>query len=119
MSDPLEETQPMNRDDVVRAIMEARFDEASVKLFASAAIEWFKNERGQNYVQCVVTDTNTGEEYTLTMQRSGGIAPSQKAARLLQTVEILSNEASFRDKRSMAHFARVAFEANKPAGEKS
>lgn len=53
--------------------MEAVFAGEAVKLFANQCVKWFKSSPGQNFVQVSMTDRESGQEYTLTMQRVGGI----------------------------------------------
>ncbi|MFL6600758.1 MAG: hypothetical protein ACJ8R9_05450 [Steroidobacteraceae bacterium] len=61
---------------------EAHFKGEVVKLFAATAIEWFKECQGDNFVTVDLTDPNTRQRYSITMQRAGGQTPAELIAEL-------------------------------------
>ena len=63
-------------------VIDAAFDGAAVKLWAAAAVHWFKDTGGKNYVTMEMTDPRTGEKYELTMQKIGGKTPAEKIGEL-------------------------------------
>lgn len=68
---------------------EVVFEGPAVRLFAAAAIAWFKKSKGENYVQCIINDASGGEQYTLTMQRSGGSTPGELVTEYRNKLEAL------------------------------
>lgn len=63
-------------------VLNAAFEGAAVKLFAAAAVHWFYETGGQNFVTMNVDDPRTGQAFTLTMQKAGGKTPSDRIAEL-------------------------------------
>jgi hypothetical protein len=61
---------------------EARFKGEAVKLFAANAVQWFRDSGGENYVTTELTDPNTHESYSITMQRACGKTPAQELSEL-------------------------------------
>ena len=59
---------------------EATFKGDAVKIFAASVMQWFREQKGDNFVTCEVTDSETRERYELTMRRAGAKTPAQELA---------------------------------------
>jgi ribosomal protein L29 len=79
----LEQTQLKLRDYNVRSDergfeAKANFSGEAVKAFANLALQWFRESGGVNFVTLELTDSCSGEGYSLTMQKAGGTTPAEK-----------------------------------------
>lgn len=67
----------------------ATFDGEGVKAFAAHLVEWFRAQKGDNFVTIDMTDPVTKEKFELTMQRVGGKSPAQVLGELRRELEEL------------------------------
>jgi hypothetical protein len=63
--------------------------------FSTAMYDWFRTSGGQNYVEvrCQVEDPEKGmQQFCITMQRIGGLTPTEKLAVAQSRIEELAQE---------------------------
>jgi hypothetical protein len=70
--------------------LNAQFEGGAVHLFAAAFIEQFKESGATNYL--TMSFTHPDGEFEVTLQRAGGLSPSEKAAELQEEVEALKEQ---------------------------
>jgi hypothetical protein len=67
----------------------ATFQGEGVKMFAAHMAEWFRENRGDNFVTIDMSDPTSGERFELTMRRANGKTPAQSLADLRREIEDL------------------------------
>lgn len=67
--------------------MNAEFRGAAVKVLASHFVGWFEQAGAQNYITVDIIDPETGERYTITMQKAGGKTPAEEIRELRAAVQ--------------------------------
>lgn len=65
----------------------ATFQGQGVALFAEHMLEWFREQRGENFVTLDLIDKKDGQRYQITMQRLGGKSPAEELSELRRQIE--------------------------------
>lgn len=68
-------------------MIEAAFQGEPVKIFAMSFVEWFRREKGDNFVTLSMIAPDTGEQFEITMQRCGGKSTAQTLSEMRQLLK--------------------------------
>lgn len=65
----------------------AVFEGTSVQAFAAGMIDWFRDHGGENYITVGIVDRDSGQAYTIRMQREGGETPEFQVVKLKAEIQ--------------------------------